>query len=283
MGVFKLLLLSVLVVACGQEQAQVKSSSNTAPTLVDRVFAPINVVESDKKHNEGENIAIDMFEMSTALTIAYGNRYDAKPITTTRSLLPDSWRAHGMPLKPGQLTEIGRNFEAAQTELIETAGKDIVNTQVKIIYQDVRFAHYMHAASDITALQNAIHNFEVKAGSNLTSNAILSDTAKEALHKGSAELQILRQAQDIVGELQSNPDSKVFLQNNATLHDLRSSLKQIEVKQAVLKRVDMKTIEQPVLSAGRKLISRTIYVIVVLDIANDLYNGFKVPQMQHDM
>lgn len=254
----------LLIPACGQDHAQTEDYRD--PTLADLVFAPVNVgSERLREENKSLNALFDAGEIVLASAVAAVNIVQVMRQSSTHSLLPESLRASGQAVSLNAHTVEGimAKFTEVQQGLYDhqSAGTRVVlESEVKIMYFDVANQQGINMSEVATKIDSEISKIESK----------LTTT----LQASSEELKILRQAQTNIANLQTAHESTLMIKSATDAERMKGHLQALKQRNMLVKNVTYKIVDRPVLSAGRKAVSRMLYIYVAGDIANDLYQGF---------
>lgn len=279
------LMMTLFMTGCGSTGSQTKqlSTKNTqqrSASVADRVFSPINIGGGTRSKNIRDNSNIDAIELVGTLAIAGGSfLYANMPTAETTSLIPASSKSGGLVnLSETHIDDIVRRFYTKVHQFAKSAGESVVTTDVKIIYNDI---HIMPSGptsaigQSIEGLVETIERLEnqIKVRWNVTvPNS--PNIADDALRAGNAELEILAKAKTTLHELTSNPQSKVFIKDAATAANLRTVLEKVQTNQSFVKSISMTSRKVPIMGQTGTYIRRILYVVVALDIGNDVYHGF---------
>lgn len=246
-----LLMTTLLLTAvnCGQQStSQVKRDATT----VDRIFAPVNIGDSDifaPGNNRAENSAVDLWEIFLASAVAGIN--SVKSITSRQSfeLMPaHASRYFPVALNELKINEIVTHYETGLKSLTPTT-----TGTINIIYIDTKAATLADQIKTVGARSTALYTPPLSAG----------------------ELRWLEAAEKNLDAYTAS--HKVTVQFNAghlSSARLEKSLNTMMNKDIHLKKAVMTTVDRPVMSTTTKIVSRMIYVFIFADITNDVYQGF---------
>lgn len=260
--------MAIFISACGTDanNAQVKDQS-----LASRAFAPINSgytsqpwPQIEDRGNVMANIGLDALEFLATVVVVGVNDDFEKKVVTSKSLMPRAYsqKNGALLLSEGHIEEIVNRYNEMHQNAVKSSHQFISN-EIKVVHFDFNGRQVMkpNVATMTSSIDASISTLEQTLGDH-------------RLVKASPEMKVLVEARQKLAQLQLTQSAELVIQSNGSAIEVEELLKNMEKSKVSLSAMNYTVVEKPMISMGRKYLSRTFYVFVVADIANDAWEGF---------